>query len=105
MQDLIDKILGSDCPFEVLGIKEDGCTERICKLGYMKMALMFHPDKCSHVDAEAVFKKIGEANEIVKKHLTNCSIVISHTHTHTRTTTRKKTQHNTQTHNALRAQH
>ncbi len=50
--------------YELLGITKDATDSEI-KKAYRKMAMKWHPDKNSSEHAEAVFKGIGEAYEIL----------------------------------------
>lgn len=51
--------------YEVLGVSPDASPEAISK-AYKKTALQVHPDKYKEPDAEEVFKKLGEAYDVLK---------------------------------------
>ncbi len=53
--------------YEILGVKRDASPEEI-KKAYRKLALQWHPDRhkgAAKKDAEARFKRISEANEVL----------------------------------------
>ncbi|UVD81919.1 molecular chaperone DnaJ [Mycoplasma iguanae] len=50
--------------YEILGIPKNA-SERDIKKAYRKLAMQYHPDKNKSADAEAKFKEINEANEIL----------------------------------------
>src|ERR1700691_4678389 len=50
--------------YEVLGVPRDADQDAI-RRAYRKMARKYHPDLNSDEDAEARFKEIGEANEVL----------------------------------------
>ena len=50
--------------YKTLGIKRDATKEEI-KRAYRKMARKYHPDVSSDPDAEARFKEVNEANEVL----------------------------------------
>ncbi|MDX1513595.1 MAG: DnaJ C-terminal domain-containing protein [Gammaproteobacteria bacterium] len=51
--------------YETLGVKRDASPEEI-KRAYRKLARKYHPDVSTETDAEARFKEIGEAYEVLK---------------------------------------
>ncbi|MBY0364663.1 cytochrome C biogenesis protein [Roseateles aquatilis] len=51
--------------YETLGVERDASADDI-KLAYRKLARKFHPDVSKEPDAEARFKEIGEAYEVLK---------------------------------------
>lgn len=51
--------------YETLGVKKDASQEEIQK-AYRKLARKYHPDVNKDAAAEARFKEIGEANEVLK---------------------------------------
>ncbi len=51
--------------YETLGVKRDASQEEIQK-AYRKLARKLHPDVNKDPKAEARFKEIGEANEVLK---------------------------------------
>ncbi len=51
--------------YEVLGVKRDASQDEI-KRAYRKMARKYHPDVSKESDAEARFKEVGEAYEVLK---------------------------------------
>jgi len=50
--------------YEVLGVARTASADDIRK-AYRKLARKYHPDVNKHSDAEARFKEIGEANEVL----------------------------------------
>lgn len=50
--------------YEILGITEKAKYEEIRK-AYHKMALKYHPDKCTNEDAEEKFRQVVEAYEVL----------------------------------------
>lgn len=50
--------------YEILGVSKSATQDEI-KKAYRKLALQFHPDKNKAADAEAKFKEINEAYEIL----------------------------------------
>ena len=51
--------------YQTLGVPRDA-TPEIIKQAYRKLARKYHPDLSKEPDAEARFKEIGEANEVLK---------------------------------------
>ena len=51
--------------YQTLGVARDASADDI-KHAYRKLARKFHPDVSKEPDAEARFKEIGEANEVLK---------------------------------------
>jgi len=51
--------------YEVMGVKRDATQDEI-KRAYRKLARKFHPDVSKEADAEARFKEVGEAYEVLK---------------------------------------
>ena len=51
--------------YETLGIKRDASQDEV-KQAYRRLARKFHPDVNKSASAEARFKDIGEANEVLK---------------------------------------
>ena len=51
--------------YQVLGVKRDA-TQAEIKAAYRKLARKYHPDVSKEADAEARFKELGEAYEVLK---------------------------------------
>ncbi len=51
--------------YELMGIKRDATQDEI-KRAYRKLARKYHPDVSKEADAEARFKEVGEAYEVLK---------------------------------------
>ncbi|MCG2634641.1 MAG: DnaJ domain-containing protein [Gammaproteobacteria bacterium] len=51
--------------YEVMGVKRDATQDEI-KRAYRKLARKYHPDVSKEADAEARFKELGEAYEVLK---------------------------------------
>jgi curved DNA-binding protein len=51
--------------YQTLGVARDASTDDI-KRAYRKLARKYHPDLSKEADAEARFKDLGEANEVLK---------------------------------------
>jgi curved DNA-binding protein len=51
--------------YEIMGVTRDATQDEI-KRAYRKLARKFHPDVSKEADAEARFKEVGEAYEVLK---------------------------------------
>lgn len=51
--------------YEIMGVKRDATQDEI-KRAYRKLARKYHPDVSKEKDAEARFKEVGEAYEVLK---------------------------------------
>ncbi|MBI1425612.1 MAG: DnaJ domain-containing protein [Gammaproteobacteria bacterium] len=51
--------------YEIMGVKRDATQDEI-KRAYRKLARKYHPDVSKEADAEARFKEVGEAYEVLK---------------------------------------
>ncbi len=51
--------------YEIMGVKRDATQDEI-KRAYRKLARKYHPDVSKDPDAEARFKEVGEAYEVLK---------------------------------------
>ena len=51
--------------YETLGVPRSATQDEI-KQAYRKLARKYHPDVSKQPDAEARFKELGEANEVLK---------------------------------------
>jgi len=51
--------------YDILGIKRDASQGEV-KQAYRRLARKYHPDVCKEPDAEAKFKDVGEAYEVLK---------------------------------------
>jgi curved DNA-binding protein len=51
--------------YEVMGVKRDATQDEIKRV-YRKLARKYHPDVSKEADAEAKFKELGEAYEVLK---------------------------------------
>lgn len=51
--------------YQIMGVKRDASQDEI-KRAYRKLARKYHPDVSKEADAEARFKEVGEAYEVLK---------------------------------------
>ena len=51
--------------YKIMGVKRDATQDEI-RRAYRKLARKYHPDVSKEADAEARFKELGEANEVLK---------------------------------------
>jgi curved DNA-binding protein len=51
--------------YDIMGVKKDATQDEI-KRAYRKLARKYHPDVSKEADAEAKFKEVGEAYEVLK---------------------------------------
>ena len=51
--------------YKIMGIKREATQDEI-KRAYRKLARKYHPDVSKEADAEARFKEVGEAYEVLK---------------------------------------
>ncbi len=51
--------------YDIIGVKRDATQDEI-KRAYRKLARKYHPDVSKEADAEARFKEVGEAYEVLK---------------------------------------
>ena len=51
--------------YQVMGIERDATQDQV-KRAYRKLARKYHPDVSKEPDAEAGFKEVGEAYEVLK---------------------------------------
>lgn len=56
----VARILGESDHYRVLGL-DRGCSTDDVKQRYRALALLYHPDRCDHPQATAVFQKITES--------------------------------------------
>ncbi|KAM9753021.1 dnaJ homolog subfamily B member 9a [Menidia menidia] len=61
---ITELILAKKYYYEILGVPK-GATERQIKKAFHKLAMKFHPDKNKSPDAEARFREIAEAYEVL----------------------------------------
>ena len=50
--------------YEILGLNENASMDEIKKV-YRKLSLQYHPDRNSSPEANGMFQKINEANEVL----------------------------------------
>ena len=58
---VVARVLNSTNHYETLGVTTD-VSERDLKAAYRQLSLLLHPDKCTHKDGPAAFKKVAEAH-------------------------------------------
>ena len=51
--------------YDIMGVKRDATVDEL-KRSYRKLARKYHPDVSQEADAEAKFKEVGEAYEVLK---------------------------------------
>jgi curved DNA-binding protein len=51
--------------YKIIGVERDATQDAI-KRAYRKLARKYHPDVSKEPDAEARFKEVGEAYEVLK---------------------------------------
>ena len=51
--------------YRILGV-EPGADEAAIKTAYRRLARKYHPDVSDHADAEAQFKEVAEAYQVLK---------------------------------------
>ena len=51
--------------YDIMGVRKDAAQDEI-KRAYRKLARKYHPDVSKEADAEAKFKEVGEAYEVLK---------------------------------------
>ena len=60
------RILRARGHFEVLGLPREQCTSAAVRAQFTKLVKEVHPDKCSHPDAAAAFRRLQAANDALK---------------------------------------
>jgi curved DNA-binding protein CbpA len=65
VEELIQKIKGTEDLYEILGVAKEADEKDITK-AYRKLALKLHPDKCTLEGGEDAFKKVGNACAVLK---------------------------------------
>ena len=60
------RILRARGHFEVLGLPREQCTSAAVRAQFTKLVKEVHPDKCSHLDAAAAFRRLQAANDALK---------------------------------------
>ena len=60
------RILRARGHFEVPGLPREQCTSAAVRAQFTKLVKEVHPDKCSHPDAAAAFRRLQAANDALK---------------------------------------
>jgi curved DNA-binding protein CbpA len=61
----VERILASKTHFDVFDIPPVAVDVDVIKKLYRRLALKVHPDKCSHADGPAAFRRLAEANDVL----------------------------------------